>query len=93
MRWLSATFLSLALAATGALAQDTAAEVRKIDKAQAKITLKHGEIRNLDMPPMTMVFRVREPRMLDGVAVGDKVKVSVEKIDGQYTVTQMVKAP
>ncbi len=93
MRWLSATFLSLALAATGALAQDTAAEVRKIDKAQAKITLKHGEIRNLDMPPMTMVFRVREPRMLDSVAVGDKVKVSVEKIDGQYTVTQMVKAP
>lgn len=93
MRWLSATFLSLALAATGAQAQDTAAEVRKIDKAQAKITLKHGEIRNLDMPPMTMVFRVREARMLDAVAVGDKVKVSVEKIDGQYTVTQMVKAP
>ena len=83
----------LALAAFGAQAQATDAEVKKIDKAQGKITLKHGEIKNLDMPPMTMVFLVKEPAMLDAAGVGDKVLVSIEKIDGKYTVTSMRKAP
>jgi Cu/Ag efflux protein CusF len=68
-------------------------EVRKIDKAQAKITLRHGEIKNLDMPPMTMVFRVRNAALLDAVAVGDKVKFSATKIDGDYVVTEIKKAP
>ena len=83
----------LALAAFGAQAQATDAEVKKIDKAQGKITLKHGEIKNLDMPPMTMVFRVKDAKVLDTVAAGDKVKVTIEKLDGQYTVTSMNKAP
>jgi Cu(I)/Ag(I) efflux system periplasmic protein CusF len=85
--------LALTLASHGAVAQDAQAEVRKIDKAQSKITLKHGEIKNLDMPPMTMVFRVKEPQQLDALAVGDKVKFAAEKIDGNYVVTQIVKAP
>lgn len=82
----------VALVAFGAQAQSTDAEVRKLDKAQGKITLKHGEIKNLDMPPMTMVFRVSDPTLLDSVAVGDKVKVDIAKVGGQYTVTSMVKA-
>ena len=65
--------------------------MRKIDKAQSKVTLKHGEIKNLEMPPMTMVFRVKDPKMLDALTVGDKVQFSVEKIDGQYTVTTISK--
>jgi Cu/Ag efflux protein CusF len=83
------------LVSTGALAQApaSAGEVTKIDKAQAKITLRHGEIKNLDMPPMTMVYRVRDPKLLDSVAVGDKVRFAAEKIDGNYTVTAIVKAP
>jgi Cu/Ag efflux protein CusF len=85
--------LLLALAALGAQAQSTEGEVRKIDKAQGKITLKHGEIKSLDMPPMTMVFRVKEPGMLDRVAVGDKVRFDAAKVDGQYTVTAISKAP
>jgi Cu/Ag efflux protein CusF len=61
------------------MAQDGAAmmsdaEVRKVDMAQGKVTLKHGEIKNLDMPPMTMVFSVKEKAMLKGVKAGDKVK-------------------
>jgi Cu/Ag efflux protein CusF len=62
-------------------------EVRKVDRENRKITLKHGEIRSLDMPPMTMVFRVRDAAMLDGLKAGDKVKFSAEKIDGAYAVT------
>jgi Cu/Ag efflux protein CusF len=83
----------LGLFALAAAAQATDAEVRKIDKAQGKITLKHGEIKNLDMPPMTMIFRVKDTKWLDEVAAGDKVKVDVEKIDGQYVVTAIKRAP
>lgn len=63
------------------------AEVRKIDRGNRKLTLKHGEIRSLDMPPMTMVFQVRDAEMLDGLKAGDKVKFRAEKIGGTYTVT------
>ena len=82
---------TLALAAGFACAQSVDAEVRKVDAAQGKVTLKHGEIKNLDMPPMTMVFRVADKAMLDGLKAGDKVKVDVDKIDGQYTVTKLAK--
>ena len=86
------TALALAVAAMAAWAQPADGEVRKIDKPQGKITLRHGEIKSLDMPPMTMVFRVSDPKMLDAVAVGDKVKFDAEKIGGNYTVTAIRKA-
>jgi Cu(I)/Ag(I) efflux system periplasmic protein CusF len=90
--------LSLLLAAllcsTSALASaETEGEVKKIDKAQSKVTLKHGEIRNLDMPPMTMVFRIKDAKLLDTLSVGDKVKFAAEKIDGNYVVTALEKMP
>jgi len=65
------------------------AEVRKVDKAAGKITLKHGEIRNLDMPPMTMVFQVKDKAVLETVKQGDKVKFTAEKVNGAYTVTSI----
>jgi Cu/Ag efflux protein CusF len=80
IRSISAALLSLGLAAT-ALAQSALAdaEVRKVDKSRGKITLKHGEIANIDMPPMTMVFPVRDKALLDKVKAGDKVKFAAEK--------------
>lgn len=66
----------------------TAGEVRKIDRAQGKVTLAHEPIQSLGMPKMTMVFRVREPAMLDQVKPGDKVRFAADKIDGKYTVTR-----
>ena len=65
--------------------------MRKIDKAQGKITLKHGEIKNLDMPGMTMVFRVSDATLLDRVQEGDKAGLSADKIGGQFTVTGIEK--
>jgi Cu(I)/Ag(I) efflux system periplasmic protein CusF len=92
-RLTTALALSL-LAATFAQAQAlTDGEVRKIDKAQGRITLKHGEIRNMGMPPMTMVFRVKDAKALETLAVGDKVRFAVDRIDGQYMVTTISKAP
>lgn len=64
-------------------------EVRKIDKDAGKLTLKHGELKNLQMPAMTMVFRVKDPAMLDAVKVGDKVSFVAEKVGGQFTVVKI----
>ena len=67
----------------------TNAEVRRVDKAGRKITLKHEEIKNLDMPPMTMVFRVKDPAMLDKIKAGDKVKFMAEDEGGAITLTRL----
>ena len=84
------TALLLGLAAASASAADlTDGEVRKVDKEARKITLKHGEIKNLDMPGMTMVFQVDNPALLDKVKAGDKVKFSAAKTGGAYVVTAL----
>ena len=70
-----------------AAAPQSDGEVRKIDKAQGKLTLRHGPLQNLDMPPMTMVFRVADPQLLDTLKEGDKVKFTAEKVNGAFTVT------
>ena len=62
------------------------AEVRKVDLDRNNITLKHGDIPNVDMPAMTMVFRVKDPALLQKVKAGDKVKFTVDKVDGTLTV-------
>jgi len=64
-------------------------EVRKVDKAANKVTLKHGPIPNLDMPAMTMVFQVKDPAMLEKVKAGDKVKFEAQKLGGAFTVTRI----
>ena len=84
--------------AVGALAQAsapadtiamTAGEVRKVDLETKKITLRHEEIKNLGMPQMTMVFHVKDPALLEGVKVGDKVRFIAEKVSGAYTITKI----
>jgi Cu(I)/Ag(I) efflux system periplasmic protein CusF len=62
-------------------------EVRKVDKSAKKITLKHGELKNLGMPPMTMVFGVKDDAMLDKVKAGDKVQFVAEDLKGALTIT------
>lgn len=76
-----------AASATANGAPLTDAEVRKVDRENQKVTLKHGEIKNLDMPPMTMVFQVADPAWLDKLKVGDKVRFSAVHENGKYTVT------
>jgi len=62
------------------------AEVRRVDTAQNKLALRHQHIPNLDMPPMSMVFQVADPALLDGLKAGDKLRVTIDEIDGAYTV-------
>lgn len=67
-------------------------EIRKINKNTGKITVKHGEIKSVDMPPMTMVFGVADPAMLEDLKEGDKVKFNVKQEGKNYTVTEIKKA-
>ena len=70
-----------------AIAEMAEGEVRKIDKETKKITLKHGIIKSIDMPPMTMVFQVKDVALLDKAKVGDKVRFQAEDNKGAFTVT------
>ena len=63
-------------------------EIRKVDKDAGKVTIKHGPLTNLDMPAMTMVFRTKDPTMLDKVKVGDAIRFKADKIDGVFIVTE-----
>jgi Cu/Ag efflux protein CusF len=77
---------SAPVAAEAKLAEGT---VRKIDKSAGKLTIAHGPLESLGMPPMTMVFRAAEPGLLDQVKVGDKIRFAVERVGGALTVTSL----
>jgi Cu/Ag efflux protein CusF len=81
----------MALALGGAaLAQEyTKGEVTKIDAAQKKLTIKHEELKNLDMPAMTMVFVVSDEAMLDQIKEGQAVEFVAERVNGRITVTEI----
>jgi len=64
-------------------------EVRKIDKETGKITIKHGPIKHLDMPPMSMVFTAKDKALLDRVKVGDKVRFHAVDEGGKLIVTDI----
>lgn len=88
-----ATFVALVSAATLAQAEMVKGEVKKIDESAAKITLKHGPIKSLDMDEgMTMVFRVQDPAMLKQVKVGDKVQFEAQRTTSGFAVTKIQKA-
>jgi len=72
---------------TGASMAD--GEIRKVNKDAKKLTIRHGPIPSMDMPPMTMVYQVKDDAMLDQVKAGEKVKFTVEKIGGAYVVTKI----
>jgi len=73
----------------GSMASMSEGEVRKVDSAVGKLTLRHGPLMNMDMPAMTMVFRVKDPVWLTQLKVGDKVRFVAERVDGNLTVTAL----
>jgi Cu/Ag efflux protein CusF len=92
---ITAVFLSVALFGPAVHADEgqhgtlSEGEVRKVDKDAKKITIKHGPLANLDMPPMTMVFQVKDPALLEQAKAGDKVKFQAEKVGATYFVTKI----
>ena len=67
----------------------TDGEVRKIDKDAGKITIKHGEIKHMEMPGMTMVFVVKDKALLDKTDIGAKIQFMVMSESGQMVVTDI----
>ena len=82
----------LALAAWAQTTELSDGEIRKIDQAAGKITIAHGEIKSIDMPPMTMVFTVKNPALFDALKKGDKVRFAVAREDGKLVLTEIVPA-
>jgi Cu(I)/Ag(I) efflux system protein CusF len=64
-------------------------EIRKVDREAGTLTLRHGPLRNLGMPGMTMVFGVKDATLLDGLEVGEKIRFRAEQIDGRIVVTSI----
>lgn len=64
-------------------------EIRRLDPESGKLTIRHGEIRNLDMPPMTMVFTARDKALLSGLKVGDRISFVAGNEGGKYLVTEI----
>jgi Cu/Ag efflux protein CusF len=76
-------------AGPGSTADMADGEIRKVDMDNKKITIKHGEIKNLDMPGMTMVFQVKDPALLNKAKAGDKVRFKAEKDGTAFVVTEI----
>ena len=79
-----------ASAAFGAFAQEfTKGAVTKVDAKSKKVTIKHEDLKNLDMPAMTMVFHVEDPALLEKLKEGSNVEFVTERVNGKLTVTQV----
>jgi len=81
------------MAGSHVVADMSEGEVRKVDSTVGKLTLRHGPLANLDMPAMTMVFRVKDPAWLAQLRVGDKVRFVAQRVDGNLTVTTLELEP
>ncbi|RZS47380.1 copper-binding protein [Sphaerotilus mobilis] len=75
-----------------AMAQTHTGEVVRVDKGQAKVTLKHGPIADLGLPAMAMAYRVSDAQWLDQLKAGDRVRFDVDKVSGLYTITRLTLA-
>lgn len=63
--------------------------IKKVDAAQKKITIKHGPLKDLEMPAMTMVFAAGDAVDLSKLKAGQKVKFVASRVNGRLTVTEL----
>jgi Cu(I)/Ag(I) efflux system protein CusF len=63
------------------------AEVRRVDAETGKVTLRHGEIKYLEMSPMTMVFTAKDKALLAGLKAGDRIRFKAAQEGETYWVT------
>ena len=81
--------LSISLTSPSAAAEFTKGTVQKVDTKAKKLTIKHEELVNLDMPAMTMVFVVADPAMLETAKEGQAIEFVAERVRGKLTVVEM----
>ncbi len=89
---IAAAFVFTTLCSSATLAASASGQITKVDSETAKVTIKHGPIKEMDMPdPMTMVYRVKDPAALKGLKAGDAVKFELEHDTSGYVVTHIEK--
>ena len=71
----------------------TSGEIKKVDLDTGKMTIQHGPLVNLHMPAMTMVFKAKDPALLQSLKAGDKVRFAAESVGGSLVVTTLEKQP
>lgn len=78
-----------AISTASMAAEFTKGEVKKIDLKQRKITIKHDELKELEMPAMTMVFVVSDEALLAKAKQGQNIEFVAEKVNGKLTMTDI----
>lgn len=76
-------------ATTSVTAAMSEGEIRRINKETGKVTIKHGPLKNLNMPAMTMLFLIEPPTMIDQIKEGDKIKFVADKVGGEFVVKSL----
>ncbi|CAN7502788.1 copper-binding protein [Pararhizobium sp. LjRoot255] len=84
----AATF-AVVLASAAFAAEFTKGTVKKVDAKAKKVTLIHEELKDLGMPAMTMVFRVKDDAMLDKLKEGASIEFVAKRVEGKLTVTEV----
>src|SRR5215510_6169043 len=83
--------LGLPLTTLAQTSRNVDGTITKVDEATAKMTIRHGPLKEFDMSAMTMVFRVKDPQMFKAAKEGDQVTFDVEREKGQLTITKIEK--
>ncbi|AHK45575.1 MULTISPECIES: copper-binding protein [unclassified Ensifer] len=89
MKTLITLFAALAIAASAQAAEFTKGTVKKLDASAKKVTIAHEDLKNLDMPAMTMVFRVKDDAILAKLKEGTAIEFVADRVDGKLTVTEI----
>lgn len=63
--------------------------VRMIDRHAGRMVLRHGPIENLGVPPMTMIFRIKDPKLIEGIESGAAVRFMADRLEGSFTITHI----
>ena len=85
----SHTHHAMHAAAAAASPALTDGEVRKVDQAAGRLTIKHGPMPKFDMPAMTMVYRVKDKAMLERLKTGDRIRFDVDGAGSEFTVLRL----
>ena len=88
-RTTTAIAFSLMLVVGAFATEYTKGTVKKINMKAKKVTVIHEELINLDMPAMTMVFRVASPDMLEKMKAGDEIEFVADRVKGKLTITDL----
>lgn len=80
---------AIAIASGAFAAEFTKGTVKKVDAKAKKVTIIHEELKNLDMPAMTMVFRVKDGTMLEKLKEGAAIEFVADRVEGKLTVTEL----